>query len=112
MRRPALTRKLVLEEAQRIPDGSGGYNQTWAALGTMWADVRAGAGRERDQDHITVSQQAFRITVRAAPGGAPSRPRADQRFREGNRIFHILSVAEADPAGRFLLCRATEEHVT
>ncbi len=55
-----------------------------------------------------MSQVPLKITVRAAPVGAPSRPRADQRFRAGSRLFHILSVTEADPMGRFLLCQARE----
>ena len=111
MRRPELTRKLVLEEAQRVPDGAGGFDQSWVALGTVWADIRARAGRESDQDHATVSRQPLLITVRAAPLGAVSRPRPDQRFREGSRTSRIQSVSEADPRGRFLLCQATEESV-
>ncbi len=47
--------------------------------------------------------------MRAAPIGAPSRPRPDQRFREGARIFRIHSVTERDDQGRYLTCFATEE---
>jgi head-tail adaptor len=46
--------------------------------------------------------------VRGAPVGAPSRPVAGQRFREGARIYPILAVAEADPEGRYLVCHAEE----
>lgn len=51
----------------------------------------------------------FRITVRAAPQGAPSRPTPLQRFRDGARLFAIEAVTEADPEGRFLVCFAREE---
>ena len=51
---------------------------------------------------------ACRILVRGAPAGSPSRPRADQRLREGARVFDILTVTEHDPAGRFLEIRAEE----
>jgi head-tail adaptor len=52
---------------------------------------------------------SYRIVVRAAPPGAPSRPQAGQRFREGGRLFAIRAVAEAGGAGRFLVCFAEEE---
>ena len=44
---PRLSRKLVLEEAQRVPDGAGGFALTWVTKGTLWAAVEAGAGRGR-----------------------------------------------------------------
>ncbi len=110
MKTPRLDRRLVLEEARRSPDGAGGFSSRWVALGTLWAGIRhGGAGREAARDHLTLSSVVLRITVRAAPVGAASRPRPDQRFREGGRIFHILSVVEADPHGRYLLCHAREE---
>jgi hypothetical protein len=51
----------------------------------------------------------YRITVRAAPYGAPSRPAAGQRFREGTRIFQINAVAEQGVDALFLTCFAEEE---
>ncbi len=105
----ALNRPLVLEEATSLPDGMGGFLQSWVALGELWAEVRAGTGREVLADAVTTSHVVWRISVRGAPPGAPSRPRPDQRFRDGVRIFRILSVAERDPQGRYLLCLAREE---
>lgn len=110
MKRPSLNRKLVLEEPQRVPDGSGGFNQVWVALGVLWAEVRAGTGREREAAGLfTVSTVPYRITVRNAPHGAPSRPRPEQRFREGDRVFRIVAVTERDPQGMYLECFAREE---
>ena len=109
MRAPVLKRKLVLEEPQQVPDGAGGYTTTWAVLGTLWADIAHGTGREKAAEHVTVSSVPYRITVRAAPVGAPSRPKPEQRFVEGTRIFRILAVAEADVGAHFLVCYAQEE---
>lgn len=109
MSAPRLSRKLVLEEAQRLPDGAGGYTLSWFALGELWAEVRAGTGRERAGEFVTLSTVPYRITVRAAPQGAESRPRPEQRFREDARIFRILAVAEAGPRGEYLTCFAHEE---
>lgn len=108
---PRLNREVVLEDPQRMPDGSGGFAETWVPLGTFWAEIRTGFGRESAADLMKVSTLAFRITVRAAPPGAPSRPRPEQRFREGSRLFRILAVAERDPAGTYLTCFAEEEVV-
>ncbi len=112
MREPVLNRQLVLETPQLSPDGAGGHVTSWQVLGSLWAEMRAGTGRERADGELPVAQQMWRITVPAAPYGAPSRPRPEQRFREGVRIFRILSVAEADPEGRFLTCIAKEEVLT
>jgi head-tail adaptor len=107
--RPRLTRKLVLEEPQRSPDGAGGFTVSWVALGTLWAEVRAGTGREKAAEHLTVAALPLRIIVRAAPEGAPSRPRPEQRLRDGARLYRIQAVSESDAGARYLTCHAIEE---
>lgn len=104
-----LSRKLVLEQATRIADGMGGHALTWVAKGTLWADVQPGAGGERYAEFVTLSNVAYRITVRGAPQGAPSRPKPEQRFRDGTRIFRIVAVTEADAGALYLTCFAQEE---
>ena len=106
---PRLDRYLTLEEAQSVPDGSGGFTQSWVPLGDLWAEIRPGTGSERAGDFITVSRVPYRITVRSAPAGAPSRPKPDQRFREGDRLYRILAVSDRDDRGRYLTCFAEEE---
>ncbi len=106
---PNLNRKLVLEEAQKTPDGAGGFIETWVALGEHWAEIAPGTGREKAAEFMTVSSIPFRITVRAAAHGAPSRPKPEQRFRAGNRFFRILAVTESDSTAQYLMCFAQEE---
>ncbi|MCB2110652.1 head-tail adaptor protein [Albidovulum sp.] len=106
---PRLNRRLTLEEAQRLPDGAGGQTLSWVALGTLWARLDPGTGRERAGEFATLSSVPYRITVRAAPQGAPSRPKPDQRFRDGARIFRILAVTEDDAGAHYLTCFAQEE---
>ena len=106
---PVLNRRLALEEESRSPDGAGGWTRSWTQVGAHWASVEARSASEgevRGRERATVS---LRILVRATPVGSGSRPRADQRFREGERIYRIIGVAEADPRGRFLTCWAEEE---
>lgn len=104
-----LTRKLVLEAPHPIPDGAGGFDESWIALGTIWAEVKAGSGREISGDTGPVSANTYRITVRSAPYGTSRRPTAEQRFVEGDRVFKIHAVSEKDPQGLYLTCVAKEE---
>lgn len=102
-----LNRQLVLEDEERLADGAGGFSTAWVARGTIWAEVKAGTGREQGADFLSFATVTYRITVRAAPPGAPSRPVAGQRFREGSRFFRILAVAEE--GAMFLACFCHEE---
>ena len=106
-----LNRKLVLEGMTRVADGAGGFQDSWTELGTVWAEVRAGAGRETREEFARLAEVAYRITLRAAPMGAPSRPTPEQRFREGNRVFVIKAVADTVGDARYLTCFAKEEVV-
>ena len=106
---PRLNRKLVLENPERVSDGAGGYSETWVPLGIIWAEVVTRTGRETGLSGEAVSAVNYRITLRSAPYGAPDRPKPQQRFREGARVFVIQAVAEDDVDGRYLTCFATEE---
>lgn len=109
MSAPRLNRKLVLEAPTRVADGAGGYTVTWAALGSLWAEVTARSGAERAVGGASVSRVGYRIVVRGAPEGSSMRPAPDQRFSEGARRFVIRAVAERDGRGQYLTCFADEE---
>lgn len=104
-----LNRMLVLEAQTRASDGAGGFAETWTALGTLWADVAPGSGRDVAGVEVTLAAVPLRITVRGATVGSPQRPAAGQRFRDGTRLFPILAVSERDPDGQYLICFAREE---
>lgn len=103
-----LTRPLQLEIAQRSADGAGGYAEAWVVLGTVWADVRPGPARAGDALGAAVPVQPLRILVRGVPQGHALRPAAGMRFRDGQRLFRLLAVTEADGGGRYLVCTAEE----
>lgn len=109
MKAPRLNRALALEEPVSVADGAGGYTQSWTVLGHLWAEVSFRSGRETEAGGGARSLSSYQITVRGAPTGSTMRPRPDQRFREGDRLYRILSVGEKDPEGRFLTCIAQEE---
>lgn len=108
---PRLKVALTLETAQREGDGVGGYRVVWQQLGTLWADMKAGSGRESFGEVGAESIVPWQIITRAAPLGDPRRPAAGQRFRLGERLFRIEAVAESDRDGRWLISRAREEEL-
>lgn len=105
----SLTRPMLLEDPVITPDGAGGHALDWVPLGTLWCELRPGAGSERRGPIAPEGRMLFRIYLRAAPQGSPQRPRPDQRLREGGRVFTLLAVSEADAAGAWLVCHAREE---
>ncbi|MEM6371513.1 MAG: phage head closure protein [Pseudomonadota bacterium] len=109
MRVPRLNRRLTLESPSRAADGAGGFHEAWTPLGVLWAEVKARTGRETQVATAPVSLVPYTITVRGAPVGHPERPVPEQRFRDGGRVFHIRSVAEADVDGKYLVCLSDEE---
>ncbi|MCF6234354.1 MAG: head-tail adaptor protein [Rhodobacteraceae bacterium] len=108
---PRLNRLLALEAAVRTPDGAGGFTEVWTELGQLWGEITPRTGRERAEAGIPISSVGVRIVVRGAPVGAPSRPKPEQRFREGTRVFVIQAVTEADLEAHYLTCFAVEEVV-
>ncbi len=107
-----LNRLLVLEAPVRVADGAGGYAEGWQAVGSLWAQLSPGTGREVGGEEVVLTSVSYRITVRGAPQGSPRRPLVRQRFRDGGRVFAILAVTEADAGGLYLNCFAQEEEPT
>jgi head-tail adaptor len=105
---PALRRKLVLEAPGAVADGLGGVATSWTVVGTLWAEVASVSGREIFEGARLHGRVTHRVSLRGAPEGSPRRPRPDQRFRDGVRVYDILAVAEGDPMGRYLVCWVEE----
>ena len=99
-----LNRFLSLEALSNTPDGAGGFHDVWYEVGKIWADISVRSAGLRETSLNDVSVGRFKATVRSAPVGSSARPKAGQRFREGNRIFLIDAVTELDRAGLYLVC--------
>ncbi len=104
-------RKLILEASQNVPDGAGGYRLIWQKKGTIWADVVSISGREVQVGEAPRCRMQHQIVVRATPLGSTRRPEIRQRFREGDRIYRIVSVVVHDNSKRFLRCMVEEEQM-
>lgn len=108
---PHLNRRLTLEMRGLLEDGAGGFEPVWAPLGVHWAQVTPRSGREKGGHNAPLSSVGYKITVRSAPIGSPARPRPEQRFVDGSRIYNIRAVIEADMQGLYLTCYVDEETV-
>lgn len=106
---PRLSRQLTLERRALVRDGAGGYSSIWEPVGRLWANIGATPATIAQGEGTALTATRLIITVRAAPWADPRRPRAGQRFTEGERIYAIKAVAEEDATGRFLTCRCEEE---
>ena len=107
-----LNRLLTLETPVSTPDGAGGFSAGWEAIGTLWAEITPGTGREAGGVEITRSTVSYRITLRGAPVGSQRRPRPGQRLTQAGRVFEVLAVTERDDTGHYLTCFAREESPT
>ena len=95
---------LTLEAMTAVPDGAGGFAESWTALATLSAALEPVAAARRlgaDQALPTVTHT---VTLRARPDLA-----SGMRFTSSGREFSIETVHDPDETGRFLVCRVREE---
>ncbi|MFV0473513.1 MAG: phage head closure protein [Pikeienuella sp.] len=107
-----MNRRLALEARTAAPDGAGGIEEAWVELGVHWAALTPVSGRETFNAGRPVSRVTHKAWLRYVAFGAPERPLADQRFREGERIFAIRGVGEADDRRERLICWLEEGALT
>lgn len=103
-----LRRRLTLETRIDAPDLGGGWDRSWTPLGVHYGAIRAVSGAEAYAGSRQAQTVTHRITLRASALGSSARPRADQRFRAGPRVFSIKAVFERDGRGRQLTCLCEE----
>lgn len=99
----ALRTELVLEQATPVPDGAGGFAETWTALATLFAKVEPMVARETFGAAQTLEEVTHRVTIRHRPDVA-----SGMRFSLGDRHLAILTVHDPDETGRHLVCRTRE----
>ncbi|MBT8418867.1 MAG: head-tail adaptor protein [Silicimonas sp.] len=104
-----MTRKLVLEARDAVPDGAGGSSGGWVPLGTHWGEVTLRSGRQERGEAGARSRVSYVVRVRAVGPDQPSRPLPGQRFRDGARVFLIRTVADARSGAAYLDCLTDEE---
>jgi SPP1 family predicted phage head-tail adaptor len=99
----AMNRRLVLEYAQRKPDGAGGFSTTWFALADLWAHIETPSGTETFEAGGVKGRLMHTVITRARTEIVPSR-----RFREGSSIFDIQAVQSFGDSRDYLICRCEQ----
>jgi head-tail adaptor len=106
--------KLVTLEAPGapVPDGAGGYTETWAALDppTMWAhlDSLASADMERLTADTIVASGTHAITLGYHPGVTVQTRITYTDPNRGPRVFQVLGLRDPEEARRELVLVAAE----
>lgn len=98
-----LNRRLALEAPVESADGAGGVTRSYEAIATLWASVTPVSARgdvEAAQLGATVTH---RIGIRFSPDIT-----INHRFRDGTRVFRIISLRERGGGKRFLDIAAEE----
>ncbi len=98
-----LRHRLTLEQLERMSDEGGGFSESWAAVATLWCDVRPLAGSETVESDRLAGRVSHEIALRYRPEVVPA-----MRFRDGARVFHIVSVIDVDERRRWLKCLCEE----
>ena len=97
-------RELVLSRLVPVPDGAGGYTESWTDEATVYASLepvhaRAVRAGEQALEHVT-----HRVTMRFRAG-----VEAGMRFTSGPRTFGIVTVYDPDESGRYLVAAVRED---
>jgi SPP1 family predicted phage head-tail adaptor len=104
MSNPGLLRhRLVLEAPVESADGAGGLVRSYSTAATLWAEVTpVSAARALEAERLG-ARITHRIAIRFS-GDITTR----HRFRDGERIFRIVSLRDRDGRKRFLTIEAEE----
>jgi len=85
----AMRKQVVVQAEQPTADGAGGYALAWAAVATVWAEIKPVSGREI----LMAGQQQGRVThkiiMRWRKDFALT---TDMRLLCGARVFNIRSI--------------------
>lgn len=91
MRIGQLDKRVTIQETVRVPDGGGGYTETWKDVATVWASLQPLSGREVIQSGQLQAQVPHRVRIRYRPGIT-----AANRLTFKGRTLEIISVANID----------------
>jgi SPP1 family predicted phage head-tail adaptor len=98
-----LSRRLVLEAPVESADGAGGVVRSFSAAATLWVSVTpVSAARE-----IEAARLGARVTHRLHLRYSNDIT-IRHRFRDGSRIYRIVTLRDRDGGKRFLEIEAEE----
>jgi len=98
-----LKSKLLIERKTRVSDGMGGFTETWATEGVVWAQWKALNGAERYHAMRLGSEPRAKAVIRFRGDsyGAPYYSGRDRVLHKG-RYWNIESVIDPDDRQEWL----------
>jgi SPP1 family predicted phage head-tail adaptor len=96
MRVGELRKQATIEAEAQLADGAGGYALGWAAVATVWADIKPLNGNEVFVAQHLEGHVTHRVTMRYR-----SDVTSDMRLVYDNRVFNIRAVMNTDERNRF-----------
>ena len=100
----ALRNRLVLQTVTAVPDGLGGFAESWSDVATVFARIEPVSADSRFGAGQTLETVTHRMTLRRRGDVEPG-----MRFACAGRIFVIVTVHDPDESGRYLVCRTREK---
>lgn len=98
-----MDKRVTVQNAVRVSDGQGGYNETWPDGAAIWAWLEPVKGYEKYMAMQTQTPVTHKIVTRY---------RADistaSRIRYGTRVFWVQEVIDPGEAKQFLNITAQE----
>jgi len=101
-----LRHRLALQELQREDDEGGGFTEDWVEIAELWADLRPVGGSETVEADRLAGRITHEVSLRYRAGVQPA-----MRFRQGARLFHILTVIDVEERKRWLKCLCEEREL-
>ena len=99
----SLNRRLTLEAPVESADGAGGVTRSFDAVATLWAEVTPVAAARAIEADRAGARIIHRIGIRFSDDITTR-----HRFRDGERVFRIVSLRDRDGRKRFLVIEAEE----
>jgi SPP1 family predicted phage head-tail adaptor len=99
----SLNRRLTLEAPVVSADGAGGVVREFETVGTLWAEVTPVSAARAIEAERAGARITHRIGIRFADDITTR-----HRFRDGERVFRIVSLRDRDGRKRFLAIEAEE----
>ena len=97
-------RELTLSRLVPVPDGAGGYTESWTDEATLFAALEPVAERSVRAGQQALEHVTHRVTMRFRAG-----VEAGMRFTAGARTFDIVTVHDPDESGRYLVATVRED---
>ena len=98
-----LDKCVVVQSRSSTKDAYGHELNSWSEVGTVWANIKPGAGSERVRAMQVAGTVSHTVLVRYAPAFTPPKGAAALRILYGSRVFNVLSAINEEEQNRWII---------